>query len=150
MRVGDCSGLRSPDDGAMRDKPAGKSTGYRSIDRIEISTGTDRKIVIENDRMSAIRTRLENGVYFKPTFAGSVADRIIDSNDLEGSPLMGARKKNDNRNEDDTAGIRRDRVDEVKKDLVSGKYSDSKIVKIIADRLLDQLASKKTRNDEEA
>ncbi|MFH1893686.1 MAG: hypothetical protein ABIK83_13510 [Candidatus Zixiibacteriota bacterium] len=148
MRIGDYSGLKASHNNGMRNKPAVRSTGYQRTDRIDISTEMERRRGVEIDRLAAIRTGADNGIYFRPSLARSVAERIIDSNDLEGSLLMGAEKTDDSGNERETSDVRRDRVDEVKKRLSSGKYSDGEIVKIIADRLLDQLASKNTHTDD--
>jgi len=150
MYIGDYSGLKPSHDSSIRDRSAVRSTGFQRTDRIDISTEVGKRNGVDRDRLTVIQRRVENGVYFKSSLAGSVADRIIDSNDLEGSLLMGAEKTDDSGNEMETSDIRRDKVDEVKKRVKSGKYGDGKIVKIIADRLLDQLASKKTHRDDEA
>jgi anti-sigma28 factor (negative regulator of flagellin synthesis) len=127
------------------DKPENAS---RASDKVELSRDAEDRSRSHDARLDDVRTKVENGTYTKPSVADSVAERIIRSHDLEGSPHMGADKTDDNR--DDSAEIRQDKVDEAKQRISLGEYSDEEVMKIIADRILHRLSAEKRHDSDKS
>jgi anti-sigma28 factor (negative regulator of flagellin synthesis) len=122
---------QSPKRGRETNKPENTS---RSHDRIEISRAAKRRSPSLDTRLTDVKTKIREGMYTKPSLADSIADNLMRSHDLEGSPQMGTDRVND------SSEIRQDKVDEAKQRISSGEYSDDRVMKIIADRILHRLS----------
>lgn len=138
MRVNEINDGFPSSDGPRRKGRKSHSTRETNMKQTKIPDGRANQKERSPGELSDIRKKVESGVYTNPAYAEKIVNKIIDEHALEGDRGPGDSITESPDDSDKASGVRRDRVDEVRKKVSVHDYSDSEVLERIVDRLMKQ------------
>lgn len=138
MRVNEINSGFPSSDGPRRKGRKSHSARESTKDQTKIPDSGAYQKEHGSKGLSDIKKKVENGFYTNPAHAEKIADKMIDRNALEGEKGSGDGVNESPDKSDESSGVRRDRVEEVRKKVSVRDYSDSEVLGRIVDRLMKQ------------
>ncbi len=139
MRVDGIMGKTPPDRDSRpenREKGPAEKAGR---DNLEMSEDGKRQASHSDRKLADIRRNIKNGVYTRPSFVNSIAEKMIGRKALDGEGGKGEILQECCGEDTDIPDVRHDRVKDARRKVSLDKYSNSKVLRTIADRILEKL-----------
>jgi anti-sigma28 factor (negative regulator of flagellin synthesis) len=137
MRINDHSERLPVSRGQGREQVKKKDGTTQRTDRVDLSSAPTAKAANRDAKLDNIRKNIQNGVYARPSFARTMADRLLSKGALDDSDAAsGALKASEMPADGSAPDIRADRIEDVRRKIASGEYSDEKVIEDIASKIM--------------